>query len=484
MQIKPTEKMKRTLFAILLSLWSACAWAAGTVTVKGRVVCDGRGVANVRISDGDGFARTDEKGYYTLEADAQSRFVFVCVPAGYDAPTEEGVVRFFRPLPSGGGTCDFRLLRRPGDDTRHGFIVIADPQIYARKEFPQLAEAADDIAATVRGYGGLPFHGICCGDIVHLDHSLYGEYNDVMARTGLVFRNVIGNHDMTLYGRSHETSFTKFEDTYGPTYYSFDVGRIHYVALNDNFYIGREYFYIGYLDERQLRWLEKDLASVRPGSTVVVCLHIPSTCEEADRKQFSYDNASLTMANHRALYELLKPFRAHIVSGHTHTTCNQPIAPGLYEHVTPALSGAWWQGSLCTDGTPAGYGIYEVDGDRIEWYYKSTGHPADYQIKLYDGRECPQFEGYAAANIWASDPAWRVEFEIDGRPCGPAERFRAYDPEAARLYSDPDRLEHKWIAPSESDHYYRVPLPEGASRVEVSATDRFGRRSTAALDLK
>ena len=49
MQIKPTEKMKRTLFAILLSLWSACAWAAGTVTVKGRVVCDGRGVANVRI---------------------------------------------------------------------------------------------------------------------------------------------------------------------------------------------------------------------------------------------------------------------------------------------------------------------------------------------------------------------------------------------------------------------------------------------------
>ena len=65
MQIKPTEKMKRTLFAILLSLWSACAWAAGTVTVKGRVVCDGRGVANVRISDGDGFARTDEKGYYT-----------------------------------------------------------------------------------------------------------------------------------------------------------------------------------------------------------------------------------------------------------------------------------------------------------------------------------------------------------------------------------------------------------------------------------
>ena len=117
---------------------------------------------------------------------------------------------------------------------------MAARQIYAGKESPQLAEAADDSAAPVRSYGDLPFHGICCGDIVHLDHSLYGEDNDVMARTGTVFRNVVGNHAMTLHGRSHETSFTKFEDPYGPTYYSFDVGRLHSVAPNDNFYTGRQ----------------------------------------------------------------------------------------------------------------------------------------------------------------------------------------------------------------------------------------------------
>lgn len=71
------------------------------------------------------------------------------------------------------------------------------------------------------------------------------------------------------------------------------------MVLDDNFFIGRDYFYIGYLEERQMRWLEKDLARVQPGSTVVVCLHIPSTCEEQDRKQFRYDRAGSTMTNHR-----------------------------------------------------------------------------------------------------------------------------------------------------------------------------------------
>ena len=193
--------------------------------------------------------------------------------------------------------------------------------------------------------------------------------------------------------------------TNGRTYCAFGVGCFEYVALNDNFYIGREYFYIGYLDERQLRWLEKDLASVRPGSTVVVCLHIPSTCEEADRKQFSYDNASLTMANHRALYELLKPFRAHIVSGHTHTTCNQPIAPGLYEHVTPALSGAWWQGSLSPDVHPSGSGISYAHGHRTASYHPTLAHPAHFQFTLPSTHETPQFTASASPRSSSTSPA-------------------------------------------------------------------------------
>ncbi|MCS2304177.1 hypothetical protein NXX23_20730 [Bacteroides ovatus] len=32
---------------------------------------------------------------------------------------------------------------------------------------------------------------------------------------------VVGNHDMNYDGRTHETSYKTFEDTFGPSYYSF-----------------------------------------------------------------------------------------------------------------------------------------------------------------------------------------------------------------------------------------------------------------------
>ena len=66
--------MKRYLLTILLSLWCVCAWAAGSVTVRGRVLCGGRGVEGVWVSDGEEFARTDKRGNYSLEAGADNRF--------------------------------------------------------------------------------------------------------------------------------------------------------------------------------------------------------------------------------------------------------------------------------------------------------------------------------------------------------------------------------------------------------------------------
>ena len=120
------------------------------------------------------------------------------------------------------------------------------------------------------------------------------------------------------------------------------------------------------------------------------------------------------MTNAKFLYKMLEPYNAHILSGHTHTTENEVIADNLYEHVIPALSGAWWQGPLCTDGTPCGYGVFEINGNDVNWYYKSTDHPADYQMTLYAGKDYPQFAGQVVANIWASDTKWRVEAAFDG----------------------------------------------------------------------
>lgn len=137
--------MKKLLLALLFIFGWLGVRAAGGETVRGRVLCDGRGVEGVWVSDGVGFARTDKKGVYTLPTDADSRFVFVCVPAGYDAPVEGGVVRFHHPLPAGDAACDFTLLRRKGDDRRYNLAVIADPQIWFRKEFPQFEASMEDL---------------------------------------------------------------------------------------------------------------------------------------------------------------------------------------------------------------------------------------------------------------------------------------------------------------------------------------------------
>lgn len=452
----------------------------------GTVRCEGRGVEGVVVSDGDRCAVTDAAGRFVLPANDRARFLFVSTPAGYTSPVEQGVVRFFRPVTPRNDGYDFTLVRNTADDTRHGFAVIADPQLFDRKELRLLEGAAADIRRTARAAEkqGRPMHGICVGDITSGDHGFYGDYNRILATTGIGFRNAPGNHDMKLWGRSFERSTAAYEAVYGPSYYSYNVGRAHYVVLNDNFYIGRDWYYIGYIDERQLAWLEEDLAHVPAGSTLFVALHIPTSFPGKEQQPFLYPQAETSLCNFRALHELLAPYNAHILSGHMHTAMNCEIRPNLYEHNIAALSGAWWQGPVCTDGTPAGYALFEVDGDSVTWYYKATGERREYQLRLYDAADDPAYAGRIVANVWDSDPAWRIEVRIDGGEPLRMEPMRGVDPLALRLYGHPEQLDHKWITVPETDHLYAAPLPATARRVEVTARDRFGNVYRAEKHIK
>ncbi len=475
--------MKRILLLGVALLWCGLAWATGVKTLKGTVKCDGEGVAAVIVTDGENFTQTDAKGRFELESADDNELIYITIPSNYRVASQQSVPQFWQKKEEGKKSYNFTLLRKAQDDTHHGFVVIADPQIWHQKEFPALREGMADVRQTVESYE-IPFHGIGCGDVISYDHTFYPTYNEIAATAGVDFFNAPGNHDMTLYSRSHETSTRLWEQTFGPVCYSFNVGKAHYVVLNDNFYIGRDYFYIGYLDERQFAWLEKDLSYVEEGSTVFVILHIPSTCDESDRKQFRYNTISDVMTNGPQLHRMLAPYNAHILSGHTHTTFNQQITDRLYEHVIPALSGAWWQGTLCTDGTPRGYGVFEVNGDEVKWYYKSTNHAADYQMVIYDGGEYAQFEGQLVANVWAADPMWQIEARFDGGKAIKMEQFKAYDPAAQAMYADREKLDHPYVYPSASDHFYRVAIPDGAKQAEVSATDRFGRCYKQTITLK
>ena len=472
--------MIKKLTIICLILATALPLSAADILIKGRVASKGQGIANVLVTDGESFAKTDNKGKYKLEADTRNPFVYICVPKGYYAPSEQGVVKFYKNMPEGKrGVIDFNLEKRNTDETFQTIIATADPQVAMEKEFAKLRENAADIQKTADSYkaSGRFVHGICAGDLTGNKYSTwFDRYNMIMDSTGLVFRNAMGNHDFVNFGRSHETSLGEWEKTYGPTYFSYDIGDVHYVFLNNNFYIGRQWYYIAYLDEKQLSWLEKDLSYVKPGTTVFAVFHIPATRAPEDRKSFSYDRVEGVLTNQAALFKLLEPFDAHIINGHTHTTFNQIVRDNLYVHTIPALCGAWWQGPICTDGTPIGYTVFEIDNGKVSnFYYKTIGKSKDFQLKIYTGKDAAQYEGYAVANVWAYDDSWSVEFILDGKKAGKAERFETVDHDAKHYYSTAENLDYKWIGVTPSDHYFRCPLPEGTKSIAVKVTDHFGK---------
>ena len=463
--------MKNVLISLLFL--TAGVLAADAKNIKGTVKdLDGNGVAGVVVSDGLNTVQTDAKGRYTMDTDSESRYLFISTPAGYRSETLKGKSLYYQKI-GAARNYDFLVEKKTLDDTNHNVIVIADPQISEADEFPELEVHAKDIGAFVQTLDGDDTFGLCLGDIVGWNHALYPEYNKVMSQAGIQFRNVMGNHDMTNYGDRHEGSMKDYEDTFGPAWYSFNVGKVHYVVLNDNFFIGRDWYYIGYLDKRQLEWLANDLSYVPKGSTVIVSLHIPTTLSEADRNAFTYNDISEIMANKKGLYQLLAPYKTLILSGHMHTGNNQLISDNLMEHNVTGLCGAWWCGPVCCDGAPVGYKIYEIDGDDIRWQYKPSGLSLDHQFKLYV--DDAHYQGYAVANIWDYDPLWKVEYFEDGVKVCDMERFKGQDPFAVECYKDPSTLKRSWVWALPTENLFRARISPDAKSIEVRVTDRFGR---------
>ncbi len=476
----------KSIFTFLLA--ALLCVNASALNIKGSVKdTEGQALKGIVISDGLNTVVTDEKGRFEMETDQDSRFVFISTPSGYLSSTLKGSTSlggeylFYKEIEKKVKSYDFVVKKNPVDDTNHNIIAIADPQISERNELPDLQKHSDDITEFVKTMDGDYTFGLCLGDIVGWDHSIYPQYNKIMSKAGVDYRHVIGNHDMTNWGRSYETSLKNYEDMYGPAWYSFNVGAVHYIVLNDNFYVGRDYFYIGYIDERQLAWLEKDLSYVPQGSRVVVSLHIPTTLDKSDRDAFQYNRIADNLCNKTALYKMLEPYKTMILSGHMHTADYEQISDNIFEINVTGLCGAWWCGEVCIDGSPAGFKIFDMNGSDIEWIYKGCGHPLDYQMKVYVNN--PDYPGQIVANVWDYDPAWKVEYIEDGVCRGSMERFTAQDPLAKDLYKDPSSLKRTWVYAAPTENMFKASVSEGAKTAEVRVTDRFGRVYTKTVNL-
>jgi hypothetical protein len=429
--------------------------------IKGRVSSRKKGIRNVVISDGFTVVLTDKNGNYELKPNEKAKSVFMSTPAGYQFKNDYNIAKQYEKL-DGATQYDFSLEPLQADDKNHHFIIWADPQVKNKKDVQQMLDTSvPDTIATIKSLGkNALVHGICVGDMVWDNHSLFPEYNKAIDQLGIPFFQVLGNHDMDYRMGGDETSDSTFKNFYGPTYYSFNRGQAHYIVLDDVRYLGTERNYDGYITEEQLAWLAKDLEHVAKDKLIIINLHIP---------------VYLGVKNNAAFYEVLQQFRnVHVMSGHTHFHENN-FSNGVYEHNHGTVCGAWWTGPICTDGTPRGYGVYEVNGTELKGYYKSTGLPKEHQLSLHVQK---QENGVRlVANIWNYDPQWKVTYFLDGNPAGELTRESGFDPLSVELYQGENKPEGRhFVEPHETGHLFSATIGRAVQKVKVLATDRLGNQ--------
>ena len=435
-------------------------------TIKGRVVSNGKGIKGVVVSDGYSVVTTDAKGKYELERHPSARNIFISTPSGFAFKNENGIARHYRQL----NTTDkksfiFDLVPLEKDDNEHQFIVWADPQVKNEKDVQKMMnESVPDVQKIVAAAGaGALLHGITVGDIVWDEHKLFADYNKAVDQMGIPFFQCLGNHDMDLNKGGDEVSDTTFQQLYGPTYYSFNRGQLHYVVMDNVRYLGKDKEYDWFIVQQQLDWLKKDLEFVPKDKVIILCMHIPVYSHTKNKDD---------------LYAILEDRNVHIMSGHTHYHQNN-IRNNIYEHNHGTVCGAWWTGPICEDGTPNGYGIYMVKGTELQWQYKSTGKDTDHQMKTFVN-DVDATTKQLQVNIWNHDPAWKTEYFVDGKSKGALQQFEGVDPLAYSTMLGPDLPKPRGFAePKKTNHLFKADIPAAAKAITVKATDRFGKIYTA-----
>jgi hypothetical protein len=505
------------------------------MTVKGIVYSDGAGVPGVVVSDGYEVTVTNSMGIYYLPSQKKSGFVFISIPGNYEVAAVDNIPQFFKRL-AGGSTVeqkDFSLV--PVNNSKHVILTMADWHLANRND--DLAQFGNgflpDVNSTINAYtaSGNKVYGIPLGDMTwdvywYENNFNLANYLPEMKKINCMMFNTMGNHDNDPYVASDLGAEARFRNIIGPTWYSFNLGQVHYIVLDNVEYVNTggatgvigERNYNDIIVTAQMDWLRKDLATVADKSTpVIIAMHTPlynNPSLDGDGIQVN----SIHLNNGNTLLSELEGFtEVHIVSGHAHINYNALSGSSVMEHNTAAVCATWWWtgktgyagNQICKDGSPGGYGVWEVDGRDIKWYYKSTGSAKNYQFRAYDLNKVhitaaqyapnandadlavyagvyanPNLNNDVLINIWGYDPEWTVEVKEGGNPLL-VTRVSAKDPlhiisyEAKRL--NVGAVPTSSFVTGNTAHMFRVTASSATSTLEIKVTDRFGNLYTETM---
>jgi hypothetical protein len=509
-----------SVFFLMMSI--NCIRAEATSRVQGYVYEDvnrngkkdrnEKGVANVAVSNGREVVVTDNNGQYVLPV-FDDNIIFVIKPSGYVFETDEYNLpkSFYIHKPGGSPALSYEGVRSTGSlpksldfalrkyDEQETFsaFIFGDSQPYSEDEVSYFEKGIIDEVKTFTG--GVSF-GVTLGDLVGDNLTLHHPYKNAIKKIGLPWYNVMGNHDMNYDVKADSLADETFESNFGPANYAFNYGKAHFIVLDDILYpdpvSGRGYRG-GFRDE-QLAFVKNDLQFVAPEHLVVVCLHIPVN---------SGDDAFVE-DDRQELFRLLDSYPdVLIMSAHTHYQVQHYAGKEnglnrektLHEYNVGATCGDWYSGvlnengipvALMRDGTPKGYALLTVTGNKYTLDYKVAGKPVDYQINLYCPKVVPQNRHAAGiyANFFMGDDSSVLEYRVDKGEWKKMRKVEDYDPSyyhymqewdyiedvrPGRRPSNPVRCTHLWRATIPSN------LPVGKHEVEVRATGRDGRSFVA-----
>jgi hypothetical protein len=375
-------------------LGAALLAAQPTAAVSGTVFADrnanGRrdpgepGVAGVAVSNQVDVARTDAAGRYTLAGPGHG-VVFVSVPDGWRARG-----RFWRAAPAPGGapadSLDFALERAPRVEA-FTFVHASDTHLDSASlpRTTRLRALVDSIRpALVLISGDLVRDALRVSEERALAN--YRLFERERARFGAPVWTVPGNHELlgingtaSLIPREHPLRGRGlYRAFFGPDYYSFTYGGVHFVGLNTADDDGDQYF--GHVDSTQLAWLARDLAAVPAGTPVVTFDHIPlvSAAEPLGGYTDAPPAPTLARVGERTVFrhvvsntaDVLRAVHGHpyplALGGHIHfreVITYAPGAGGTRFEQAAAVVGPSPQGGMAH---PSGIAVYRVRAGRID----------------------------------------------------------------------------------------------------------------------
>jgi hypothetical protein len=527
------------------SLGPAFAHDDRTLTVTGVVFEDrsgtGRrqpgdpGIAGVLVSNGREVVRTDGNGRYALPVGDET-IIFVIKPTGYAVPVERstGLPRFYYihqpkgtpahlglrdrgiepsgPLPS---SVDF-ALKKVDEPRRFDVLLLTDPHAGSPAEIDFIR---DDVVNPLIGTKAA--FGLTTGDIMSDDLTLYARYNRIIGQLGVPWHNIVGNHDLNLDAPDGKYARETFKQTFGPSYYAFEYGGALFLMLDNVDYFGarssepgNDCQYQGRFGKRQLAFVANVLKEMPADRLVVAAMHIPL------RTYLDPEDPASNTADCSALIKLLGDRPSISFSGHTHTTEHHYLGdedrnPGRtphHHHVMTAVSGSWWSGPYdhrgvavadSHDGTPNGFHVLTVDGNRATTRYQPAKEPNARQVRIVLDSEShrarkettndfrmsrlvgsPIAQDDAGAtellvNVFDGGPRTSVEYQIGERAPVRMERERRTDPFVKEVFARNQATKKSWVKAELCSHLWVARLPAdleaGTHCIRVRVTDEYGR---------